>query len=113
MDEIKTYQSREEIPLEHRWATEDLYPTDEAWEADLVRLDEMKNHLVSFAGRLGESGTVLFDYLTAMEQTDILIARLANYASRKNDEDTRVAKYQAMYGRFRSLMVRLGSECSF
>ena len=113
MDEIKTYQSREDIPLEHRWATEDLYPSDEAWEEDLVRLDEMKNQLVSFAGRLGESGTVLFDYLTTMEQTDILIARLANYASRKNDEDTRVAKYQAMYGRFRSLMVKLGSECSF
>ena len=113
MDEIKTYQSREEIPLEHRWATEDLYPTDEAWEADLVRLNEMKNNLVSFTGRLAESGTVLYDYLTTMEQTDILIARLANYASRKNDEDTRVAKYQAMYGRFRSLMVKLGTECSF
>ena len=113
MDEIKTYQSREEIPLEHRWATEDLYPTDEAWEADLFRLNEMKNNLVSFTGRLAESGTVLFDYLTTMEQTDILIARLANYASRKNDEDTRVAKYQAMYGRFRSLMVKLGTECSF
>ena len=113
MDEIKTYQSREEIPLEHRWATEDLYPTDEAWEADLFRLNEMKNNLVSFTGRLAESGTVLFDYLTTMEQADILIARLANYASRKNDEDTRVAKYQAMYGRFRSLMVKLGTECSF
>ena len=113
MDEMKTYQSREEIPLEHRWATEDLYPTDEAWEEDLVRLNEMKNNLVSFAGRLAESGTVLFDYLTTMEQTDILISRLANYASRKNDEDTRVAKYQAMFGRFRSLMVKLGSECSF
>ena len=113
MDEIKTYQRREDIPLEHRWATEDLYATDEKWEADLVRLNEMKNTLVTFAGRLAESGTVLFDYLTAMEQTDILISRLAGYAARKNDEDTRVAKYQAMYGRFRSLMVKLGTECSF
>ena len=113
MDEIKTYQRREEIPLEHRWATEDLYATDEKWEEDLVRLNEMKNTLVSFAGRLAESGTVLYDYLTVMEQTDILISRLANYASRKNDEDTRVAKYQSMYGRFRSVMVKLGAECSF
>ncbi len=113
MDEMKTYQSREEIPLEHRWATEDLYATDELWEADLVRLNEMKQTLVSFAGRLGESGKVLFDYLTAMEQTDILIGRLSGYAARKNDEDTRVAKYQTMYGRFRSEMVKLGTECSF
>ena len=113
MDEMKTYQSREEIPLEHRWATEDLYPTDEAWEEDLVRLDEMKNDLVSFAGRLAENGTVLYDYLTVMEQADVLISRLANYAARKNDEDTRVARYQAMHGRFRSVMVKLGTECSF
>ena len=113
MDEMKTYQSREEIPLEHRWATEDLYATDEAWEQDLLRLNEMKQTLVSYAGRLGESGTVLFDYLTAMEQTDLLSGRLSCYAARKTDEDTRVAKYQTMYGRFRSEMVKLGTECSF
>ena len=92
MEETMKIRERSEIPVEDTWATEDLYATDEAWEQDLLRLNEMKQTLVSYAGRLGESGTVLFDYLTAMEQTDVLIGRLAGYAARKNDEDTRVAK---------------------
>ena len=33
MEEIKKIPSRDQIPAEDKWAIEDLYPTDEAWEA--------------------------------------------------------------------------------
>ena len=113
MDEMKKFQSRDEIPLEARWATEDLYASDELWEEDLAKLNEMAKELASYAGKLGQDGATLCAYLTAMEQADVLINRLANYASRKGDEDTRVAAYQAMNGKFRTAMVKLSSECSF
>ena len=113
MDEMKKFASREEIPLEARWATEDLYATDELWEADLVKMTELGKELASYAGKLGESGATLCAYLTGMEQADVLIGRLANYAARKGDEDTRVPAYQAMNGKFRTAMVKLSSECSF
>ena len=28
----KTFHSRKDIPLQDRWATEDLYASDELWE---------------------------------------------------------------------------------
>ena len=113
MDEKKTYASRDEIPLEHRWAIEDLYASDEAWEQDLTRLVEMGKELAAYEGKLGTDADTLCAYLTGMEQADEIIARLANYAGRKEDEDTRVSAYQAMNGKFRSAMIRLSSECSF
>ena len=113
MEETMKIRERSEIPVEDTWATEDLYATDEAWEAELATLDADKEKIVSFAGRLGESGDVLFAYLTEMEALDEKISMLANYCMRKGDEDTRNSVYQAMTGKFRSVMVALGAAGSF
>ena len=113
MENMKKIWRREDIPTEHKWATEDLYPTDAAWEETLATLDADKQTLVSFAGRLGESGETLCAYLENMERVDEKISRLANYCMRKGDEDTRNPVYQAMTGKFRGIMVAFGAACSF
>ena len=39
MEEKKKIWKREEIPVEHTWATEDLDVSDEAWEAVVRQID--------------------------------------------------------------------------
>ena len=113
MAEIKKILTREEIPVEDKWATEDMFPSDESWEQALAGLAEDQKVLVSFAGRLAESGETLYSYLEKMEQTNAKAELLANYCMRKSDEDTRNAHYQAMVGKFMSVIVSLSAECSF
>ena len=113
MDEMKKIRSREEIPAEDKWAIEDLYPTDEAWEQENNTLEEDSKVLAAFAGHLGKDGATLFSYLNRMEQTDVKASRLGNYCMRKADEDTRNPVYQAMQGRFMSTYVKLDAACSF
>ena len=113
MEEIKRIRSREEIPAEYKWATEDLYPSDEAWEAELATLSEDQAYLTGFAGRLGESAEILCTYLTAMENMTAKAQKLSAYSMRKSDEDTRNPRYQAMSGRFMSAYVALNTACSF
>ena len=113
MEEIKKIRSREEIPQEDKWATEDLFPSDEAWEEALGAMAGYQEKLVSNAGHLGESGRVLYEHLTVMEEADEKISLLANYCMRKADEDTRNATYQAMSGKFMSKMVAMNAACSF
>ncbi len=113
MEETKRIPRREEIPAEDKWAIEDLYAADEAWEAELSTLADDQTYLASFAGRLGESGETLCAYLTAEETLGIKAERLANYCMRKADEDTRNSAYQAMSGRFMSVYVALAAACSF
>ena len=110
MDKIR---ERSEIPAADKWAIEDLYATDVAWEQELSTIAQDKDVLSGFAGRLAESGQTLYDYLYLSEMTDVKASRLGNYCMRKSDEDTRNATYQAMTGRFSSVMVDLGSALSF
>ena len=62
-------RSREEIPVEDTWALEDLYVSDEAWEAEMETLEADKDVLASYAGKLGQSGQMLNEYLLKMKQT--------------------------------------------
>ncbi len=113
MEQFDIFKDRSQIPAEDTWALEDLYPSDEAWEEALSCLEEDKKILTSFAGRLSNTAQEFYEYLWAMEQTEVKISRLANYCMRKADEDTRVAKYQAMTGKFISAAVGLNSATSF
>ena len=113
MADIKKIPTREEIAWEDKWATEDLYPTDEAWEQECATLPADQEALLSFAGHLSDSGEKLYAYLTKMEQVDVKVGLLANYCMRKADEDTRNATYQAMKGKFMSMVIGLSAATSF
>ena len=113
MDKMKKIPQRSEIADADKWAIEDLYATDEAWEADLKILEQAGNALSTYAGKLGESADALLSYLTEMEQANAKGSLLGNYCMRKADEDTRVAKYQAMKGQFMNVVVSLGAKISF
>ncbi len=113
MDENVKIRKRSEIPVEDTWAIEDLYKTDEAWEKDLEALQATQEKLVSYAGKLGESGQTLYDFLYLTEQTNVKAHRLANYCMRKADEDTREPRYQAMTGKFISVAVAMDAATSF
>ena len=113
MEQTNVIRQRDQIPAEDKWAIEDLYATDEAWEQELATVAEDQAYLASFAGRLADSAEVLLQYLTAVEKINAKGELLANYCMRKSDEDTRVAKYQAMVGKFMSAFVALSAATSF
>ena len=112
MEEMKKIWKREEIPVEHTWATEDLYASDALWEEDLAVMIEEGKALASYAGKLNNAED-LYAFLYADEMADLRVGRLANYCMRKGDQDTRDPVYQAMNGKFRGIMVKIGAECSF
>ena len=112
MDEMKRIRNREEIPEEDKWAIEDLYATDAAWEEDLKTVADDQEYLASFAGKLADPRQ-LYAYLHRSEELNTKADRLGNYCMRKADEDTRNATYQAMQGRFMSVFVALGAATSF
>ena len=112
MEDLTTVRKRSDIPLEDTWAIEDLYKNDEAWEKDLAALEEAGKALAGYEGKLADAQG-LYNYLTKMEQADVLAERLAHYCMRKADEDTREGKYQAMSGRFMSVAVAIGAATSF
>ncbi len=113
MKQNTVIRKREDIPVEHTWAIEDLYPTDAAWDTALSEIALKKDAIVAFSGKLGCSGQILYDYLHQDEMMDVTISRLANYCMRCYDVDTRNANYQAKTGQFMAVMVELQAASSF
>lgn len=98
---------------EDLWDLTDLYPSDEAWQADFDKLKELAAKVPEYRGSLGSSAKTLLEYARLDEQIGLLLDRLANYAQRKNDEDTRVAAYQAMVAKLTALWVEVAAAGAF
>ena len=113
MAETKKILERKEIEEKDRWAIEDLYPNDEAWSKDLEKLKTLTAELAGFAGTLGKDAKTLLAYAQKVEESVVLLSNLLNYSSRRNDEDTRVAKYQEMDGMAMSAYVAYASATAF
>ncbi len=95
------------------WNTADLYPTDEAWSADLEELKTLPAEMAAYQGRLGESAGTLYQYLCRSEAANQRIEKLYVYAFIRSDEDTANPTYQAMKGRCLSFLVEFDSAVAF
>ena len=51
MEELNKIRARVEIPEADKWAVEDLYTSEELWEADLQAVAAKEKELIAFAGR--------------------------------------------------------------
>lgn len=113
MSQQKIIPERSAIPQPDTWNTADLYPSDQAWQEDFVRLQGLTTRLAEYEGRLGGSAAVLYGFLTLEQEAGELLVRLMDYAQRRSDEDTRVPEYQAMVGRITTQYVELSRSTAF
>ena len=98
---------RSDIDLKDRWATESIYPSDAAWEADLERFDEDIAKLAALRGTLSDGPEALLKVLKLSDDVGPRFAKSYVYTSLRSDEDTRVGKYQGMKDRMRGLAVKI------
>lgn len=86
--------NRSHIDEKYKWDLSTVFATDDAWEAELAKLDAGLEDAKKYKGHLTQSSKNL---LTMTEHYLDLSRRLEKvyvYASMKNDQDTTVAKYQ-------------------
>ena len=106
-------KQRNEIEEKYTWDLRTIFPTDEAFEAELAQVSEEVKKAASLAGHLLDSADSL---LTTTEiQLDLMrrIEKLYSYAHMKNDQDTRVAKYQEYQAKGMTLYSDFGQSFAF
>lgn len=107
------YESREEIDSKYKWDLSSMFPSDEAFEAGLEELKAYGPKLLAFKGKISTSAQALLEYLQLEDQMNLLLYKIINYAERKSDEDTRVAKYQAYVANATSAYTQVGEATSW
>ena len=109
----KMLPSRDEIEEKYKWKPEDIYPSPEVWEEDFARVEKMALELPKYRGKLGESPDTMLECFRLRDEIMTLLEKLRLYASLKFDEDTRVARFQALRDRVETLSVRIHEQQSF
>ena len=106
-------KQRNEIEEKYTWDLTTIFPTDEAFEAELAQVSEEVKKAAGLAGHLLDSADSLLT--TTKIQLDLMrrIEKLYSYAHMKNDQDTRVAKYQEYQAKGMTLYSEFGQSFAF
>lgn len=109
MGELKT---REEIAPQYKWRLEDLFPSEDAWEQELKRLEKIVPEAARFKGSLNNMESVL-EMLRFTDEISLALERLFVYARMSRDTDNACSKYVSWVDRVTSLMVRYDESTSY
>jgi oligoendopeptidase F len=106
-------RDRAHIPDQYKWKLQDLYPSDEAWNAAKEKATAEIPSIRPFKGTLGTSASHLADALDLTARLNKDVFRLYSYASLNSDQDTRVPKYRGMVQEMVQVASQLGAETAF
>jgi oligoendopeptidase F len=95
------------------WDLTPLYTDGAAWERDFSELQVLYPGLAIFEGKLGGSAVVLRDAMEASKRVNLLIERLAQYASLKTSEDSSNSESLTREGQLENLMTRIGEITAY
>ena len=104
---------RNEIPMEKRWATEDLYVSDAVWEADLAEVTALVDEAAKYQGHLGDSAQMLLGFLDFEDALEIRVEKVYMYAHLNSDVDTTNMTYQSMMMKARMLFAKVNEAMAF
>ncbi|GAB2025297.1 oligoendopeptidase F [Lactovum odontotermitis] len=106
-------QERNEIAEELHWDLTTIYPTDEDWEAALEAVTTDIEAAAAFTGHLLDSAESFLEITLKQLELAQKLERIYVYASMKNDQDTRVAKYQEFRAKASALYVKFSETFAF
>ena len=104
---------RNEINEKDTWDLSTIFETDQKWEEELALLTEDTKQAASLEGHLLDSAESLLEITERYLDLSRRLEKLYVYAHMKNDQDTRVAKYQEYYAKAMTLYSQLDQVFSF
>ncbi len=104
---------RDQVPDDYKWDYTHIFTSVEAWETELAAVEELVPGLAAYEGRLGESADVLFEAMTAVEETILRLYKLYGYTQLRLDPELSNAENQMMQGKVGFLFQGFGSTVSY
>jgi len=105
--------TRDQIAETLKWKLEDIYATEELWEADFSAAQALVRDFPAHAGKLSASADALYAALCDDSSIWQLVERVYTYAHLHKDEDNGITKYQGMTDRAMQLYVSAQAASSF
>ncbi|WP_088834360.1 oligoendopeptidase F [Paenibacillus tyrfis] len=103
---------RSDVPAEHRWNLEDLYPNQQAWDQEHQEAKNALKEIGRFHGKLNDPAAIK-QCFELEDKISLHTERLYVYANMKHHEDMADPTYQALSDKSKRLSVEAGEATSF
>ena len=104
---------RSQIAREHTWNAESVYPTPEAWAAELKAVTDDLPALAVFRGHLGDSAAKLADWFEASEKISRRVGKLFFYARMSQAVDATNQAAVSMVGQAGAIASQFAAVTAF
>ena len=105
--------SRGEMDINFTWDLSALFESEDAWEDDFKKVENMENDFSNFEGNLGKNGKTLLQCLKLNDEVGIKLDKLWSYAARKSDQDLGNTENQALRQRIQGLYTKIANATAF
>lgn len=110
---MQSQKTRAEVPVDQTWNLSDLFPSREAWAAELARIEADIPTVTRHRGHLGESAATLLACLNDQEALYARYVLVDTYASLRASEDGSNPANQEDAARGAALAAKLEAACAF
>lgn len=106
-------KKRAEVDTKYQWDLTKIYKTEQEFEEDFKRVENLLFDISSYKGRLTSSASVLKEALDLLFEILRLEEKVSVFAYMKNDEDTSNTKSQERKGKVEQLDTSVSEAISF
>ena len=110
---IAQVRPRSEIPVQYTWDTASIFPSDQAWEAEMEQVIVQLSELAAYRGRLGDGPETLADWMESVQGLLRSLGKISVYASNNHNVDTTDQAGTAQYDRAMGLYARAMAAIAF
>jgi oligoendopeptidase F len=103
---------RADMPAEHLWKLEDLYPSQDAWNKEYEQVKGLIGEAAEFQGKLIDADS-LKRCFELEDKISMLTERLYVYSNMRHHQDMADPTYQALSDKAKKLSVDVGEALSF
>lgn len=103
---------RAEVPAEHRWNTEDMIPSQKAWDQEYDSVKQKLKDIAAFKGKLHEAAELKACF-SLDDAISLSTERLYVYANMKHHEDMAEPTYQALSDKVKKVSVEVNEATSY
>lgn len=103
---------RAEVPSEHRWKLEHIFPNQEAWDTEFRKVKGLLGQVTEFQGKLKDAGAIARCFALE-DEVSLHTERLYVYANMRHHENMADPTYQALSDKSKKLSVQVSEALSF
>ena len=107
------FESRDQIEERFTWDLSDMFAGDEAFLAAFEDARAFPGRFEAQRATAVATAEGLLAFMRLDDEVGVALSRLANYAERRHDEDTRVARYQDYSSKVTTLIVAVNQAASW